>query len=329
MKNDSIKQQTNQVIKMCSELSCPLCCISKFPDIESFKLNLIKVNSKPIKCPLCDEILLGLDKLTIHLFGHSLPNDTNENKLPQETPSPTLSTQTAKKVTTTRAARGSSSKSKFVITPKLSTKHTHNTDNINAHKCEICGFVFVDKNLLDLHLNLVHNFTVNERQEMRYNDNDETKKYQCHLCMKYFKMKGALRIHIKVAHVGFHENNQRIKICDYLKTQKSVTSQNPIKIEAPYSPQIPENCYQQQSTSFSASSSPASYVVPSPQCSSSGEQKSLDGKKSTDSPNKSTKSWPCDVCEKMFTTKYFLKKHKRLHTGAFNQSFPCCVLLLS
>ncbi|CAO1413813.1 unnamed protein product [Diamesa serratosioi] len=315
---------------MCSELlACPLCCISKFPDIESFKLNLIKVNSKPIKCPLCDEVLLGLDKLTIHLFGHSLPNDTNENKLPQETPSPTLSTQTVKKVTTTRAARGgSSSKSKFVITSKLSTKHVHNTDISNSHKCEICGFVFVDKNLLDLHLNLVHNFTVNERQEMHYNDNDESKKYQCHLCMKCFKMKGALRIHIKVAHVGFHDNNQRINICDYLKTQKSVTSQNPIKIEAPYSPQRTENFYQQQSSSFSASSSPASYVVPSPQCSSSGEQKSLDGKKSiTDSPSKSTKSWPCDVCEKMFTTKYFLKKHKRLHTGEMPYKCDICAKL--
>jgi hypothetical protein len=27
------------------------------------------------------------------------------------------------------------------------------------------------------------------------------------------------------------------------------------------------------------------------------------------------KSWECDVCKKSFTTKYFLRKHKRLHTG--------------
>ncbi|VEN47065.1 unnamed protein product [Callosobruchus maculatus] len=27
------------------------------------------------------------------------------------------------------------------------------------------------------------------------------------------------------------------------------------------------------------------------------------------------KQWECDVCTKKFTTKYFLKKHKRLHTG--------------
>ena len=36
---------------------------------------------------------------------------------------------------------------------------------------------------------------------------------------------------------------------------------------------------------------------------------------SNNSPNTSNKQWECDICRKMFTTKYFLKKHKRLHTG--------------
>ena len=31
--------------------------------------------------------------------------------------------------------------------------------------------------------------------------------------------------------------------------------------------------------------------------------------------NLMTKIWSCEVCAKSFTTKYFLKKHNRLHTG--------------
>lgn len=31
--------------------------------------------------------------------------------------------------------------------------------------------------------------------------------------------------------------------------------------------------------------------------------------------NVEVKAWECDICAKSFTTKYFLKKHKRLHTG--------------
>ena len=33
-----------------------------------------------------------------------------------------------------------------------------------------------------------------------------------------------------------------------------------------------------------------------------------------------SKCWECDVCRKTFTTKYFLRKHKRLHTGDYSYS---------
>lgn len=35
----------------------------------------------------------------------------------------------------------------------------------------------------------------------------------------------------------------------------------------------------------------------------------------TTQPQSDKKQWECDICSKSFTTKYFLKKHKRLHTG--------------
>lgn len=36
------------------------------------------------------------------------------------------------------------------------------------------------------------------------------------------------------------------------------------------------------------------------------------------------KQWECDVCSKMFTTKYFLKKHKRLHSGEMPYKCTLC-----
>lgn len=281
---------------MCSELSCPLCCLSTFPNIETFKLNLIKVNSKPIKCPLCNEVLLGLDKLTIHLFGHSIPSD--EKAIETSSPSKPKKEPKAKQ-----------NRMKMV---KISSPLRAADEKI--FRCEICGFVFVDEHLLNLHLSLVHNFTPNnddERENAQSSKMSEIKNFQCHLCSKHFKMKGALRIHIRVAHVKFHDQNKKqINIADYLKNQKSIDQctikTEMLSLQEPYSPDV---FYQQQSP---IASSPASYIVPSPQNSLNG-----DNKKSTE---KSPKVFQCDECLKSFTTKYFLKKHKRLHTGTFPTS---------
>lgn len=283
---------------MCSELTCPLCCLSNFPNIETFKLNLIKVNSKPIKCPLCSEILLGLDKLTIHLFGHSLPSDEKVVETPPLPPSkPTKKEPKAKQ--------------NRIKSVKISSPQKPADDKF---RCELCGFVFVEEHLLSLHLSLVHNFTPSndDEQQSAQSSKAEIKKFHCHLCSKVFKMKGALRIHIRVAHVRFHDQNEKqIKIADYLKSQRSSIDQCTMKTEMlslqevqPYSP---DNYYQQRSPSIA--SSPASYIVPSPQNSMNGDHKE---RKASD---KGGKVFECSECKKSFTTKYFLKKHKRLHTG--------------
>lgn len=269
---------------MCSELSCPLCHLSNFPDIETYKINLIKVNSQPIKCPLCKEILLGLDKLTIHLFGHSLPTD--ESTI--ETPPPSKTTKKEPKAKQNRIKLVKSLSSVKISEEKF--------------RCEICGFVFVDEHLLNLHLSLVHNFTANNGENSLSSKTD-IKKFQCHLCSKHFKMKGALRIHIRVAHLRFHDQNKKqINIADYLKNQKSI-DQCTMKTEML---SIQESCssdnlYHQQD-SPSMVSSPTSYFVPSPQNSTNGDLKET--RKSVD---RGPKVFQCDDCKKTFSKCYSWK----------------------
>lgn len=45
---------------------------------------------------------------------------------------------------------------------------------------------------------------------------------------------------------------------------------------------------------------------------------------SPEAGNATPKLWECDVCTKSFTTKYFLKKHKRLHTGEMPYTCEIC-----
>lgn len=299
---------------MCSDLVCPLCSTSTFPDIESFKLNLIKVNSKPIKCPLCAEILLGLDKLTIHLFGHSLPLPCEAEMIIKPLPQDDETPQKAqKKISTPKQSRIKLVKMTSSSSSSLSPSSPQKASTDENFRCEICGFLFFEEQLLNLHLNLVHNFTPNgnngsdeQFQLVQSSGNaSEIRKWNCHLCGKHFKMKGALRIHIRVAHVRFHDQNQRqINIADFLRSQKSIdmcTKQaEMLSLQDPYSPQ--------NSPQYTAVSSPA--AVSSPLNHELQQQLKV-----AEGVTKNLKTFQCDECLKNFTTKYFLKKHKRLHTG--------------
>ena len=51
---------------------CPLCSQPGFRDVDSLWLSLIRASTRQLVCPVCQEVLVGLDKLTIHLVSHSL-----------------------------------------------------------------------------------------------------------------------------------------------------------------------------------------------------------------------------------------------------------------
>lgn len=65
---------------MCARLlSCPLCSQPGFTTLDALRAGLVSVATRPLACPVCNDTLLGIDKLTIHLFGHTI--NSNDNRL--------------------------------------------------------------------------------------------------------------------------------------------------------------------------------------------------------------------------------------------------------
>lgn len=70
---------------MCVQLfSCPLCTRNSFESLDSLRIGLVSVATRPLICPVCNETLLGIDKLTIHLFGHTINVQETTKKLTNE-----------------------------------------------------------------------------------------------------------------------------------------------------------------------------------------------------------------------------------------------------
>lgn len=249
---------------MCSNiLPCPLCCQPNFQSIDSLRISLVNVTNRPLECPICGDVLYGLDKLTIHLFSHSL----NQNN-PVET-----------------AYDNATTNVDLSIQPKIEStsnqrNQLHGTNQLNQTvepQCDICGSSFRTIELQRMHLKLVHEVSEEaiQRNESMTGEKDSKNYFPCHLCSKGFKMKGSLRVHLKVVHSFGKSGRIGLPILDGY--QQSALSSNNATTESHGS-----------DGSFNAENKLHNVEV---------------------------KAWECDICAKSFTTKYFLKKHKRLHTG--------------
>lgn len=254
-------------------LSCPLCLKPHFEGVDALRSSLINVATSHLSCPVCSESLLGLDKLTIHLFSH-IANTVAEIK---EVPN---SDDVVVAEVATQQQKESS------VEPIESENSVENctsapNEDANCIYCDICNFCFNDENILEMHQKLLHQTTPDK--------NTGEYSYHCHLCSKKFKMKGSLMVHLRVAHYGFGHNETSCR-----KVGKEIAEE------------IAQSSFDD------------------------GESQQELTKKSSGSSKQDNKQWECDVCSKMFTTKYFLKKHKRLHTGEFgNVFFPLWSTYLS
>jgi len=78
------------LLKMSSSfLTCPLCSQPGFQTLDSLRYGLISAATRQVVCPVCHDILFGLDKFTIHLFSHSIQcqQEANSGSVPIEIPS--------------------------------------------------------------------------------------------------------------------------------------------------------------------------------------------------------------------------------------------------
>ncbi|XP_055691608.1 zinc finger protein 429 [Lutzomyia longipalpis] len=262
---------------MCSKvLPCPLCSHPNFESVDALRISLVKVANHPLMCPVCNEVLLGLDKFTIHLFSHTIDTHLVAPAVCKEE---TTSIQPAAEV---------------MVDVKI---------NPQPSQCDICSFLFRDMNLLQIHQNLMH-----KAPETGAKDAQEgtMAKFQCHLCQKTFKMKGSLRVHLRVVHLyGVEQEPEARRLTEKLK----LTEETPNKVNIPPH----ERCDETFSAPTTRLPTTPSESLPNPQ-SVAAPQAAADA----------AKSWECDICAKSFTTKYFLKKHKRLHTGEMPYSCTIC-----
>ncbi|KAJ8930970.1 hypothetical protein NQ314_016184 [Rhamnusium bicolor] len=116
-------------------------------------------------------------------------------------------------------------------------------------------------------------------------------------------MRGSLMVHLRVAHYGFGHHNNDSESCN--RKREEVVTIN-----------VAESVKEEKESNV--------------------ELKSL--QKSEQVKVQDNKQWECDVCSKMFTTKYFLKKtqkiayrqrvsylvHRRIHTGVMPYKCTAC-----
>nr|CAI5836076.1 unnamed protein product [Callosobruchus analis] len=249
-------------------IQCPLCLNHQFEGVDTLRASLVAAATSPLKCPVCTNMVVGLDKLAIHLLGHLVDEKkvTGKDAVDADITTPTESQQEIDRDIESNIVRVQNID--IAAIPSCSNEDNsqqRNAKELEISRCDICNFCFTDKNILDMHQKLLHQ--TNPDKKGFYN-------YHCHLCSKKFKMRGSLMIHLRVAHYGFWSINAN--------HNGNIDGTTDAIIKRQYDKN--EIVAKNQNTHIK-------YNVPN------------------------NKQWECDVCTKKFTTKYFLKKHKRLHTG--------------
>ncbi|KAH8360054.1 hypothetical protein KR093_010414 [Drosophila rubida] len=325
---------------MCSmTVLCPLCAVPSFNSIDALQQRLIKAANGPLACPFpnCKELFLGLDKLTIHLFSHTSLMTTPTSTI---TPEAAAKTEPQPPATAVREAAPASSPP-VIAAPKRRAKKSRAkpveqavvvaTPTTPPARCEICEFNFRNDELRDIHFRLVHENGEGTEQGAGAAGQPQQEPYKCHLCSKTFRMKGSLRVHLKVLHtIGCSSNSHnmgcangsqtisptpKISICDRIRHKEATVANGNTS-------NTPSGSSNNMNNGSSTSTQP--YALSGAICMLKQEISTPADAAQSAEYGSTPKNWECDVCAKLFTTKYFLKKHKRLHTGEMPYTCQFC-----
>ncbi|XP_052869213.1 zinc finger protein ZFP2 [Anopheles cruzii] len=362
---------------MCTKsLSCILCGQPNFPNVDALRVSLLKVTARPLKCPICGDELLGLDKLTIHLFGHSLledqAHDSKGGGVTKDDPKPSGPTTTGscKSIRKVRKKGAPTEVNCEADIPpmmgKMSPRSAEPSSGSSKPYCSECDVEFRSDTLLKMHQEVFHETPTKGAESGAATGTN----FYCHICPKKFKMRGSLKIHMRVVHQESpkkmcldqtHATNATSTSSSFTITGSDLTfGRDDIIAGKSATPlaQRPQNLtfFQQPPTGVSETKThiiqiidprqlaQVVYLPPNKetpggvdQSTSGGQPSALDAavpqprfesislpsspqQLSHDHP----KQWECDVCRKSFTTKYFLKKHNRLHTGEMPYTCAIC-----
>lgn len=228
-------------------------------------------------------------------------------------------------------------------TPGINVQIEHIQHIVDPYVCNLCECSFRSRELQQMHMQLVHEIIIrpsNEDSKLANALIISPTLLQCNLCPKRFKMAGSLRLHVRMVHGVSHVPLQKERTvnapdCETVNdnlvaatatatvavagNEKEMgtgdliasTSSSPLHVNSSNQPHVHNN----QSDYYN------NYGVADVNTFGNGEQKDIE---CTSNGNNNSKEMiannedrvhKCDICNKRFTTKYFLKKHKRLHTG--------------
>lgn len=219
--------------------------------------------------------------------------------------------------------------------------NAHIDQMVESFFCNLCDGSFRSQELQQMHMQLVHEINIrpsNEDSELANAHAISPTMHQCNLCPKRFKMIGSLRLHVRMVH-GVSHVLQKVRVQNALvcepasnlvqstgnekeigtgdliaSTSSHANATNLSSIAHNNQSDYYNNNYGGNNATFGNSNSGNS--------SSGTEQTDLDAEPYNGNNNSKEmivntedRVHKCDICSKCFTTKYFLKKHKRLHTG--------------